>query len=269
MLVVTLTSWVKRISNVRKVVESIMGNTVKPDRVYLNLSSSEFKGIELPNDLVEYFNSDKRLVINWVDGENTKSMKKVFPILKYLKDEDIIIDADDDILFPKDLIESRLKDFDKYGGKFPITSNPRTSVGFGGKMKVVSAISLFQKKMLKNWDKFVTNRILKTYNDDRTYLYLFWLNGYENRSCSKWNVQQLIDKYDMHLKNGMKENKINIVGGRYDKIVMEEMGMNVDKMFGLYNKNINTKIMKLRKDISEGKVIQVSLGSDIVWKKVK
>lgn len=123
--------------------------------------------------------------------------------------------------------------------------------------------------MLKNWDKFVTNRILKTYNDDRTYLYLFWLNGYENRSCSKWNINELMNKYDMHLKDGMRENNIYLVGARYDKVVREEMGMNVDKMFGFYNKNINTKIMKLRKDISEGKVIQVSLGSDIVWKKVK
>ena len=35
-------------------------------------------------------------------------MKKILPILKYLQDDDIIIDADDDILFPKDLIESRL-----------------------------------------------------------------------------------------------------------------------------------------------------------------
>ena len=42
-------------------------------------------------------------------------MKKVFPILKYLKDDDIIIDADDDILFPNDLIESRVSDFKKNG----------------------------------------------------------------------------------------------------------------------------------------------------------
>ena len=104
MIVVTMTSWVKRIENVKSVVESIMNNTVKPDRVYLNLSKTEFDGIELPKSLVDYFNSDERLVINWVGGENIKSMKKVFPILKELNDDDIIIDADDDILFPKDLI---------------------------------------------------------------------------------------------------------------------------------------------------------------------
>ena len=86
MIVVSLTSWKKRIQYVKKVVESIMKNTVQPDRVYLNLSKTEFEGTELPKDLVNYFDSDERLIINWVDGENTKSMKKIFPILKYLKD---------------------------------------------------------------------------------------------------------------------------------------------------------------------------------------
>ena len=96
MIVVSLTSWTKRIQYVKKVVESIMKNTVQPDRVYLNLSKTEFEGIQLPQDLVNYFDSDERLIINWVDGENTKSMKKIFPILAYLNDNDIIIDGDED-----------------------------------------------------------------------------------------------------------------------------------------------------------------------------
>ena len=83
MIVVTLTSWVKRINNVKTVVESVMKNTLLPDRLYLNLSKTEFEGIDLPKDLVDYFQSDERLIINWVEGENTKTMKKVFPILKY------------------------------------------------------------------------------------------------------------------------------------------------------------------------------------------
>ena len=70
-----------RIDFVKKVVESIMKNTIQPDRLYLNLSKTEFDGIELPKDLVDYFQSDERLIINWVEGENTKSMKKIFPIL--------------------------------------------------------------------------------------------------------------------------------------------------------------------------------------------
>lgn len=235
MIVVSLTSWVKRIDNVKLVVESIMNNTVQPDKVYLNLSKTEFQDIKLPQDLINYFNRDKRLIINWVDGPNTKTMKKIFPILKYLKDDDIIIDADDDILFPKDLIESRINDFNDCEKKFCITSNNHTSVGFDGKMKVVSAMSLFQKKMFKNWNKFVTSKILETNNDDRTYLHLLWLNGYYNKGCSKWTVQELLDKYDMKLESSVRSNGFK--GGRiYDIIAYKEfykpLGKEINKSFG-------------------------------------
>ena len=239
MVVVSMTSWTQRITYVKQVVESIMNNTVQPDKVYLNLSKTEFEGINLPQDLVDYFNSDERLIINWVSGPNTKAMKKIFPILQYLNDDDIIIDADDDILFPKDLIESRLNDFERNGRKYCITSNTHTSVGFGGKMKVVSAMSLFQKKMLNHWQEFVTQAIVDTNNDDRTYLHLIWLNGYYNKGCSKWTVQELLDKYDMKLETSIRSN--NFKGGRiYDIIVYKEfykpLGKEINNSFGIYGR---------------------------------
>jgi hypothetical protein len=241
MLVVTMTSWTKRIGNVKRVVESIMDNTVKPDRVYLNLSRTEFEGIKLPKDLVEYFENDERLVINWVDGENTKSMKKVFPILKYLDDDDLIIDADDDILFPKDLIESRINDFEKCGCCKCISSNTHISIGFNSKMKVVSAMSFFQKKMLNNWEKFVNDVVIHTYNDDRTYLTLMWLNGYLNKGCSKWSVQELLEKFGMKDNFSMKDNHIHLIGRRYDMVVNEDFkkrtGRNIIDSFGYYQNN--------------------------------
>lgn len=240
MIVVTMTSWTKRIGNVKRVVESIMNNTVKPDRLYLNLSKTEFDRIELPKDLVDYFNSDERLVINWVEGPNTKPMKKVFPILEYLSDDDIIIDADDDILFPKDLIECRIKDFNTFGGKYSISSNISTSVGFSGKMKVVSAVSLFQKKMLNNWEKFVSDTVMHTYNDDRTYLTLMWLNGYTNKSCTKWYVKELLAKFGINDNYSMRENKVHTIGKRYDMVVNDDFkkrnGVNIMDSFGYYEK---------------------------------
>ena len=236
MIVVTLTSWIKRINHVKNVVESIMNNTIQPDRVYLNLSQTEFEGIELPKDLVDYFNSDPRLIINWVSGPNTKSMKKVFPILEYLQDDDIIIDADDDILFPNDLIASRIRDFNGNNRKYCISSNPHSTVGFGGQMVVVSAISLFQKKMLKNWEKFLTQRILDTNNDDRTYLHLVWLNGYRNKGCTKWPIQELLQKYDMKIGNKLGTVASFIGGKLYDRVAKEEFYKDRDiiKSFGLW-----------------------------------
>ena len=223
MVVISLTSWTKRIDNVKKVVESIMNNTVQPDRVYLNLSKTEFESIPLPKDLVDYFNSDKRLIINWVPGPNTKAMKKIFPILDYLQDDDIIIDADDDILFPRDLIECRLKDFENNGRKCCISSNPRLSVGFKGKMRVVSAMSLFQKKMFNRWKQLYTPAIIDTNNDDRTYLTILWLNGYLTVGCTKWSVQELLEKYDMSLKeSSLTSTKLVKRGRVYDRIAQNE-----------------------------------------------
>ena len=239
MVIVTMTSWVKRIGNVKKVIESVMNNTVKPDRLYLNLSLTEFYGIELPEDLVEYFNSDERLIINWVDGENTKSMKKVFPILEYLDDDDIIIDSDDDILFPIDLIESRLKDFEKYGEKYPITSNT-SKCGIGDAI-VISPLSLFQKKMLSNWDKYVDDIVLHTYNDDRTYLYILYLNGYIAKPSSKYSVKELNKTYNLHLDDtSMKTAKVYPIGRNYDRVVEPVVkkltNTTIDKSFNFFCK---------------------------------
>lgn len=238
MIVVSMTSWTQRITYVKQVVESIMNNTVQPDKVYLNLSKTEFEGINLPQDLVDYFNSDERLIINWVSGPNTKAMKKIFPILDYLQDDDIVIDADDDILFPKDLIESRIFDFEKYNRRYCISSNTHTSVGFDGKMKVVSAMTLFQKKMLNHWKEFVTPVILSTNNDDRTYLHLIWLNGYLNKGCTKWDIYTLLEQYDMKLDNPISKKSSDFKGGLiYDRIAQNEfykpLGKEINKSFGI------------------------------------
>ena len=68
-------------------------------------------------------------------------MKKVFPILQYLEDDDIIIDIDDDMLLPKDFIESRINDFERNGKSHPITSNLKKSINLDN--LIMSAYSLF------------------------------------------------------------------------------------------------------------------------------
>lgn len=240
MIVVSITSWIKRIGYVKKVIESIMDNSIQPDRVYLNLSKTEFVNIELPKDLVAYFESDERLIINWVDGENTKTMKKVFPILQYLDDDDIIITADDDIIFPNDLIESRIKDFNAFDRKCSITSN-KCSIGIFRNMNVASAISLYTKRMLKNWDRYVNDDIIKTYNDDRTYVYILWLNGFLNKPCSKYDVKELLKYYSLSLiETSMSARRQVIVAKNYDVVANKRMkeitSKNILDIFGLFQK---------------------------------
>ena len=184
---VAFTSYPKRITNCVKVIQSILDNTVLPDRIYLTLSHLEFPNYErdLPQDLYKLVMTSDRVILNWVE-DNTKSFKKVFPILQYLEDDDIIIDIDDDMLLPNDFIESRMDDFKYAGCEYPITSNLNHTPNLDS--LVMSCYSLFQKRMLANWEKFVNQTVLNTCNDDRTYLYLCYMNGFKLRPCTKYCV---------------------------------------------------------------------------------
>ena len=175
-VVVTLTSWKKRICNLPVVLRSILNSDRKADAIYLNLSEEEFVGKEkdLPSDLVTFCN-ENGIIINWC-GKDTKTFKKVFPILKYLDDEDCIINMDDDLLFPKNLIDIRLKEIEKYD--CPITSAYKSKHNIGS-MWCFFNCSIFKKKHLANWEHFVNDEVIATYNDDWCYAFLSYLNGYK------------------------------------------------------------------------------------------
>lgn len=235
-IIVTMTSWTKRIKNVKKVVESILENTVQPDRLYLNLSSEEFKDVELPKDLVELFDSDDRLIINWVDGPNVKSMKKLFPILQYIDDEDIIMEMDDDFTAPNDLIEVRLKDFNSYGGKHPITTNVnKASIG---ETYVMAPTAIFSKKMVANWEAFVDDTVINTFNDDRTLLYIFWLNGYLTRPCTRYTSKGLKRNFTLNPTEPLCGQYP--IGKEYDNAVAPTLerltGTDIRKAFNFFNR---------------------------------
>ena len=151
---ICMTSFPRRITNCVKVINSVLENSILPDRVYLTLSHQEFPNWEadLPKDLYQLIMTSNRVILNWVE-ENHKSMKKVFPVLPYLEDDDIIIDIDDDALLPKDFIEARMKDFAANNREHPITSNQSRTINMDN--YVMSCYSLFTKKMLGNWEKFV------------------------------------------------------------------------------------------------------------------
>ncbi len=182
---IALTSYPKRIKNCVAVINSVLDNTLLPDRIYLTLSHLEFPNWEedLPKDLYKLIMTSNRVVLNWVE-DNTKSFKKVFPILPYLEDDDIIIPIDDDMLLPKDFIESRMKDFHDNNGEHPITSNLCQTINMDN--MVFTVYSLVQKKMLNGYEQFLVPTVLNTCNDDRTYLYLCHLNGYKLVPCTRY-----------------------------------------------------------------------------------
>lgn len=118
-----MTSWPKRIVNCACVIKAVLNNTLKPDAVYLNLSQEEFPNGErdVPMELISMFRKQPTFKINWVSGPNTKTMKKVFPILPLLQDDDIVIYIDDDILLPIGFVKSRVDDFIMHSCKHAVS----------------------------------------------------------------------------------------------------------------------------------------------------
>ena len=113
-IIVSLTSWKKRIQNVPMVIQSILTGTKPPDKIVLNLSTEEFslKDKELPTYLLMLKETNK-IEINWVK-ENTKAFKKIIPTMK-LYPESIIISIDDDIIYPEFFVEKMVSKYNETG----------------------------------------------------------------------------------------------------------------------------------------------------------
>ena len=297
-IIITMTSWKKRIDEVIKTIKSCNDQTVVPDRIYLNLSVEEFPGKrkDIPFEIVEYEKNHNNFMINWVEGPNTKPFKKMFPILKYCRLNDIIITVDDDIILPNDFVESRVLDFQQFG--MPITS--ATSYDKTLFCKKINAGSLFVKKMLWNWDKFVNDRVIETHNDDRTYLYILYMNGYKPRTCTKYNISAITKE----MANKNETNKLSSTvkfkfGKHYDEyvndVVVDLTGKPITKSFGYFNDGNaqekvtvplartikrtvkqtpaptpnKTTLAQLRSDIQAGRVIKVPVNGGFIWKRIK
>ena len=186
--------------------------------------------------------TSNRVILNWVE-ENNKSFKKVFPILPYLEDDDIIIDIDDDMLLPRDFIEARMKDFNDNNREYPITSNQSKTINMDN--YVMSCYSLFTKKMLNGYQKLLTKEVLGTYNDDRTYLYLCHLNGYKLVPCTKYCVGKKVNSV-IPLETMPHGDYKYDVGPKYDNIVspiVRELsgGRSIGQCFGLFNEKTKDK----------------------------
>lgn len=109
-LILSFTSYPARIKTVDKVLDSIIKQTVLPDRIILYLSSSQFSGYgNLPDfSFYERFGFE----ISW-HQEDLGSHKKYYYAMQQYS-EDIIITIDDDIYYKNTMIEELLNYHKKY-----------------------------------------------------------------------------------------------------------------------------------------------------------
>ena len=121
-IIVTMTSWTKRITNIPIVMGTLLNQTIMPNKIVLNLSIDEFKNKEkdLPLQVTNFLEENKELIyINWLTGKNIRSWKKTLPTFN-LFPNDVIINTDDDILYPNNFIENLYVKHQKFPNN-PIT----------------------------------------------------------------------------------------------------------------------------------------------------
>jgi hypothetical protein len=122
-IIVSFTSWVKRIHLCANVFKMMLNQTLVPDKIVLNLSIEEFpnKENDLPTDLNEIVSGNKdKCEIYWVE-KNTKPYKKLIPSLLRFPD-DVIITIDDDIPYPNNFVELMYDEYLSWDKQCPITS---------------------------------------------------------------------------------------------------------------------------------------------------
>lgn len=177
-VVVSLTSWKKRIDYVSITILSLLKNTVKPRSVELNLSEEEFpeKEAQLPKDLIE-LTKIYPININWV-GRNTKTFKKLIPTLqKYWNEKDLyIFTADDDVVYEYNMLEKfidiseKLPDACICFGKFSGALCDQPVVKGGA---TLYKVGFFTENI---WTR-LNETIINTNEDDWWYAYNFLLTG--------------------------------------------------------------------------------------------
>lgn len=105
---ISLTSYGKRVHQAYITLETIMQQTVKPNRIVLWLAEDEFSTQTLPLSL-------QRLIPRGLEirfCKNIKSYKKLIPSLQAYPN-DILITIDDDVFYPLDFLEYMLNSYKK------------------------------------------------------------------------------------------------------------------------------------------------------------
>ena len=109
-IIVSLTSYPARINTVYQAIETIIKQTLKPDRIILWLADSQFPNREkdLPKNLLSLLS--EQFQIKWT--RDIKSYKKLIPALEMFNDA-VIITVDDDLLFDEYMVERLVKGYMK------------------------------------------------------------------------------------------------------------------------------------------------------------
>lgn len=188
-LVITLSSWNKRIGNCYKIISDMLYNTFTPDEIVLNLAKPDFgvpidKNPDLyelvqngvfPKDLYELIKDNSIIRINWYDDAGYRSWKKYIYVSQHYKPDDVIIAIDDDVLYKETFIETMVKSYYEYGRKHPISSIRSFCQGGIG---ICGYAFLFTPKFITFSPELYSKDILYKFPEDNHILNIVNFNGY-------------------------------------------------------------------------------------------
>ncbi len=172
-IIVALTSWRKRITNLPTILDTIWAQTMPPDKVVLTLASEEFPKHVLPAEVQAYIDSHDRLQVCWVKHD-TRVWKKFLFAAKLYPDA-LIVPIDDDMLYPQGMIEDLFKTHQLHPDA-PISGNHYT---FRGQKCHCGCASMVQAKHFDGWERYYRHRYrIEMPSSDIFYTMLAATNGY-------------------------------------------------------------------------------------------
>ena len=166
-IIVSLTTYSKRINNIPAVLDTIFSQTVPPDFVVLNLAHEEI----VPEEVQRYIDTHP-IEVNRV--ADTKVFKKLIPTLRKYPN-DCIIAIDDDWLYPKGMIEDYVSIHQKYPN-FPISGNGYV---YAGVQCHCGCSSLTKAEFFGDGLQLIDEEVIKNcQSDDFVYTYFSNRAGY-------------------------------------------------------------------------------------------
>lgn len=202
-IIVSMTSWEKRIGNVATVVKSLINQKLEPDVIQLNLSEEEFPGKEkcLPGDLISILN-DKKLHIEWVKG-NDKAFKKIIPTLKKYYGEDYyLLSVDDDWVYRSDYVGMMVDYIEQYKSDSFCLSTA----------KIIGNRTIYKSSVFKEdfWEK-LTDEVILALVDDAYIEHYLKSKGKKMANYRPSNVFDIIKPF-----NQIFPNARDCPGGHYE-----------------------------------------------------
>jgi hypothetical protein len=189
-VIVTITSWSKRIINIPTVLTSILEQTKKPKKIVLNLSTQEFinKEKDIPNEVINFINENNIIEINWVEGKNSKQWKKIIPTMQKYPN-DWIICIDDDRIYWNTFIEELWESHLKYPDN-AITINKAYEVN--GYLQHCGHGTLETARFYNYFNDIDVNYLIDNFvSSDTVYNYLLHKNKHKIVSFSKTDKSKL------------------------------------------------------------------------------